>query len=658
MAVTSATGSSGLDVASIVSQLMTVEQRPLASLATKEASIQAKLSALGSVKGALSSFQGVMARLSNINQLQSLTAASSDSTKLTASAANTAVAGTYAINVTSLAQSQQLLATGQASQTAAIGLGGATTLTFDFGTTAGATFTSSGAGTKTVSISAANNSLQGIRDAINAANIGVTAAIINDGSANPYRLTLSSTSPGASNSMKISVAGDAALTGLLAYDPAGAQNLTQTQVAQNANFTVNGVAISKPSNSVSDVINGVALNLLQTTATPINLSVTNNNSAVSTAAGDFVKAYNDLHTAINSVSAYDPVAKKGAILQGDFTVRTIASQVHGILNTTVAGAGTLTTFSDIGISFQKDGTVTLDSAKLNTAIANNSADVAALFGAVGKASDSLVSYTSATSATKPGSYAVNVTTLAAQGNTVGNVNLNAASTVIAANTVLNVTVDNIATQVALTAGTYTAAQLAAMVQSAINGASAFSSVGSSVVATVNAGTGFMTIASNRYSSTSNVSLAALTGTLPSAFMGAAVNTSGQDVAGTIDGVAATGSGQRLTSASGNSNGLAIQINGGATGARGTINYSQGYAYQLNQLATSLLATNGLLDSKTSGLNSSITDIGKQRDALNSRLAIIQKNYTKQFSALDAMLSSMNNTQTYLTQQLANLPKMN
>ena len=663
----SASGGTSINVASIVSQLMTVEQRPLTQLSTQQAGIQAKISAYASVQGALSGFQSAMGGLANTSALQGLTATPSDSTVLTASTSNIATPGTYSIGVTSLAQSQQLVATGQASQTASIGLGGSTTLTFDFGTIAGgtlaggkytgATFTSNGGGTKTVSITAANNSLQGIRDAINSANIGVTASIINDGSANPYRLSLSSGAQGASNSVKISVTpgvvGDTALSNLLAQDPANnaGQSLSETVSAQNANFTVNGIAVSKTSNSVSDVIHGVTLSLLKTSAAPITLSVAQNTSAISTAANAFIKAYNDLHTAISSVTAYDPVAQKGAILQGDFSVNTVANQVHRLLNTPVAGAGALTTLSDIGIAFQKDGTLALDATKLNTAVTNHYGDIAALFGAVGRASDSLVSYTSAASTAKPGSYAVNVTQLATQGNIAG---LAAAGTTITAgvNDTLNVSINGVPATVTLAAGLYSSATLAAQVQTQINGASALSAAGASVAVTQTGG--IFTITSNSYGASSGVAIAG-NGAL-NLLGGAPVPVAGLDVAGTIDGQASAGSGQFLTSGGGNSFGIKIQVTGGALGARGTVGYAQGYAYTLNQYATTQLNSSGLLPSATAGLNKSIIDIQKQQAALQVRLAAIQASYTSQFTALDGLLSSMNSTQQYLTQQLASISK--
>lgn len=659
---TSATTATNIDVASIVSQLMTVEQRPLTLLATKEASYQAKLSAIGTVQGALSNFQSAVSGMSNASIFQTLTAAPSDSTALSATAASTATAGNYTLDITSLAQAQKLVAAGQVSSTASIGTGASTTLTFDFGsitggtfnaasgTYTGAAFTSNGSGTKTVSIDATNNSLQGIRDAINSANIGVTAAIINDGSGTPYRLALASSAPGSSNSLKISVAGDAALSTLLAQDPAATQNLSETATAQNANFKVNGVAVSKTSNTVTDVIQGVTLNLLKPTASSVSLSIARNAAGIQSSVAAFVKAYNDLNTTLRSVSSYDATTQKAAVLLGDAAVRAIQSQIRAALNNPVSGAGALTNLSQIGVSFQKDGSLALDSTKLSAAINSNPNDIAALFATVGKASDSLISYSSAATSTQPGNYAVNISQLATQGTLVGSAAAGTLTIATGSNDTLNVTLDGISVSVTLAAGTYTAAALAAEVQAKINGASALSGAGASVAVTQSGGV--FTLTSNSYGSTSGV---AISGTGASNLLGGTPTaTTGLDVAGTIDGQTATGSGQFLTAGAGNALGLKIQISSGALGARGTVNYSHGYAYSLNSLAASMLASDGLIAGKTKGLNSSITDIGKQRDALNVRLAALQQQYTAQFSALDVMLSSMNQTSTYLTQQLANL----
>lgn len=664
--VTSATN---LDINSIISQLMTVERQPIAKLNIKEASYQAKLSAYGSVKGAVSSFQSAVQGLSGTSNFQTLKATPSDTTIFSASAASTAVAGTYSLEVTSLAQAQALVATGQTSSTAAIGDGTATTVTFDFGTISGgafdsgtgkytgATFTSNGDGTTDITIDSSNNSLQGIRDAINAAQMGVTATIINDGSGTPYRLALSSDSSGASNSMKITTSGgDGTIDTLLAQDPAGlpaAQHLSQTVTAQNASFKVNGVTVSKASNTISDVIPGVTLTLSKVTTSPVTLTVARDTATVSSSIASFVKTYNDLAATLKNISAYDAASQKGAILQGDSTVRSLQSQLRSMLSTPVVGtSGELTTLSDVGVTFQKDGTLKLDQTKLDSVMASNFSDIASLFASVGKATDSLVSFNSATSSTKAGSYAVNVTQLATRGNAVGSAAVGN-FTIDGTNDELTLSVDGTSASVTLTAGTYTAATLAAELQSKINSVSALSTAGISVAVTQSADV--LTITSASYGSSSIVDITGGDGA--SNLLGTPAETSGVNVAGSIGGVSGAGSGQTLSVTSGDPQGLSIAIVGGALGARGTLNYSIGYASMLNSWATSSIASDGILTNRTDGIGKTITDIGKRRTELEARLVNVEKRYRAQFTALDIMLSSMNTTSTYLTQQLAQLANL-
>lgn len=669
IAATSATSSSNIDVNGIVSQLMTVEQQPINKLNAQEASYQAKLSAYGTVNGALSNFQSAVTMLNSAARAQALSATASDATTLTASADSTATASVYGIDISALAQSQRLVAAGQTSQTTAIGTGAATTLTFDFGTISGgafnattgiytgSAFATNGNGVKTVTLDSSNNTLQGIRDAINKANIGITASIINDGNAtNPYRLVLSSGSTGKANSMKISVAGDATLSTLLAHDPAAVQNLSETTTAQNAALKINGIAISKASNTVTDAIPGVTLNLGKITTATTNLTIAPDNSPVTNAVSGFVKAYNELSKTLNNVSAYNASAKKGAILQGDATIRTIQSQLRGVLTSPVSGvSGTLTNMSQIGVAFQKDGTLAVDSAKLNTAITGNFSNVAGLFGAVGKSSDNLVSYSASGSNTQPGTYYLDITQLATQGKALGTTAV-AASTIItpSSNDTLNLTVNGVSVSVTLAGGTYATPQaLATEVQNKINASAGLSSAGISVSATID-GTGMLAITSNIYGSATSVDITS--GTSISALFGATAitQTAGLDVAGTIGGADATGKGQLLTANNGGASGLAVTVNGGALGARGTISYSQGYAAKLDKLLASQLASNGLITGRTNGINNSIKDLGNRRIVLQQRLEGVEANYRKQFSALDVMLTNMNQTSVYLTQQLARL----
>lgn len=379
---------SGLDANSIVSQLMAVEQQPLTLLDKQEASYQAQITTLGTIKGAVSSLQTAAQALASLNAA-SYRATASDSSILTATSDGTAVAGSYPVAVDFLAQPQKLIASGQASSTAAIGSGATTTLTFTFGTISNgslsngiysnANFTANAAKTPvSVTIGNTNNTLSGIRDAINAANIGVTATIVNDGSGSPYRLVLTSNDTGAANSMKITVSGDAAIGSLLAYDPTATQNLSQTLAAQNAQLSVDGVNVTSASNSVSGAIQGVTLNLLaQTTSGPVTVTVQRDTSSITSALNSLVQAYNGANHSIASATA------KGATLQGDWGVLSLELRVRSILGDSQNPGGTYTTLSQLGISFQDDGSLALDSSKLSAALAANPSDVTALVTAVG-----------------------------------------------------------------------------------------------------------------------------------------------------------------------------------------------------------------------------------------------------------------------------------
>ena len=671
MAIQSTGIGSGLDVNNLISKLMQVESQPLVALAKKEASFQAKLSAYGSLKGAVSAFQNSLTALNTPSTFQTLAGSSSDSTVLSASVSSVASTGSYTIAVSKLAQSQTISSAGQVSASNTIGDGTPTILTFQFGTIAGVaavngkyantspgdtTFTQdANQATGTVTINSTNNSLQGIRDAINSSSIGVSASIVGDGSATPYHLVLSSNKTGATSSLKISSSGgDGTIAALTNYDPTGVQNFSEAVIAQSANLTVNGINISSAANSVSGAIQGVTLNL--TKVGSASVSVAANTSAIQTGVVAFVKAYNELNTTIKTLSGYDATTQKGGLLLGDSTTQQIQNQIRNSLSTAVNGlGGGLTTLSQIGISFQKDGSLSLDTAKLTTALSTSYTDVAGLFTSIGKASDSFTNILSSSSATQAGSYALNISQLATQAVLTGS-NVLAATTTVDPATTLNVTLDGLTASVSLAAGTsYTPSQLATLLQTSINGTAAFSSVGSSLRVSVD-GTNHLVFQSNKYGSTSTIGLTDGTGTQASVFSGTNfIGSTALNVAGSLNGISGSGSGQSLTSAAGTgSEGLKLLITGGAIGDRGTVNYSRGYAYLLDKLVTNFIGSSGTIVSKSDGINKSIADIGKQRINLNSHLFDVEARYRAQFTALDRIVSGLNNTSSFLTQQLSAL----
>ena len=848
MSISSPGIGSNLDINGIVSKLMQAESAPLAALAKKEASYQAKLSAFGTLSGALSSFKDALVKLNTPATFQSMSASVADGTIFSAKADTKAVAGSYGINITRLAQAQTLSSAGMVSTTAPMGTGklvfqfgtasvvsagtrlsdsiaaggiaagtfsingtaistdsstnsakalaaqinlatattgvtakaqatdtgslGAFTATSAVGTfklvvggvtiidspsgsvdaaaiqaaveaksselaaagiafsgnaaddnlkftrsdgsnivveqsgTASGGFAAIGMSSKTytssvslnsdnaisvagssavgagftvgtnssvgftqnasqttgeVTIDTTNNSLQGIRDAINKANLGVTATIVSDGSASPYHLVIKSNKTGATSGMKINVqGGDGALANLLTYDPAGTQKMMQTSAAQSAALTVNGIAVSSETNSVSGAIEGVSLDLAKEGAS--NLTVKLDTAGVQAAISNMVKTYNDLRSTIKNLSGYNADTKKAGILIGDSTVRSVESQIRKMLSSSVSGSsGNPTSLAQIGVSIDKNGTMSLDSSKLSTAMNKSVDDVAALFSSMGKATDSLVSFSKATSATKPGTYDVFVTQLATQGKLVGEAgkDLRLGSILIDnSNRELSFMVDGVNASISLATGSYSATQIASHLQSAINSTPAFTKENISVNVTIDSD-GRLNITSNRYGSASKVSISG-SGTSVSNLMGTPVTTeaTGVDVAGKIGGVAATGSGQFLTGAVGSpAAGLKLQINGGPLNARGTVTFSQGSAFHLNNLIEDYLGNDGLLAGRTDGLKDSIKDLGKMTEKMNTRLAAIEKRYLQQFAALDVMISRMNSTSAYLSQQLAQISNM-
>ena len=533
----------------------------------------------------------------------------------------------------------------------------------------GAGFTQDGSvSSGTVVLAPGDQSLQGIRDAINKANIGVSASIVSDGSADPYRLGLTSNKTGANANMKISVGGvdggepDAAIAALLGHDPAGAQALTQTSAAQSAMLTVNGIAVTSASNSITDAIQGVTL-----TATEVGnttMTVAKDTATAQNNVNGFVKAFNDLNNTIKGLSSYDPATKRAGILQGDSTVRSIQSQLRQQLGANLGGSGKFNLLSQVGISFQKDGVLAVDSAKLQKAMSENLADVGSLFAEIGNASDGQVSFAGSTAATKPGTYDVNITQMATRGSVTGEAPL-PPNTVIGANTTWSVTLnqsDPVTASriqaVTIPAGSYSPAELAAMLRSAINGNKEFAASGETVETEID-GSGRLAMSSSRYGALSNIAISGLTGTATTGIFGSATPAVGKDVAGTIGGAAATGSGQNLTAPAGSAaEGMKLTITSGNTGERGTVTFSQGFAYQLNNLATSFVGKGGLITSKSDGLNVSIKSVSTARDSFNERLAAIEKRYRAQFTALDMSLASMQSTSSYLTQQLQALSSNN
>jgi flagellar hook-associated protein 2 len=427
--IVSSTGASGLPIDSLVTAQMQAEQQPITDIQTKISSYNTKLSAYSTLKSGLSTFQTAVDKLATAAKFNAQAVTASDSTSISATANGTAVLGNYNVTVSQLATSQKLATSAYSSATDIVGTG---KITISFGTTgtAPASFTANADKSDiTIDITSSNNTLAGIRDAINAKNASVSASIVNDGTGN--RLVITSKDTGEVNSLKISVAdddGNNTDTGglsALAYDPlASSNNMTQMTAAKNALLTVDGMSISKSSNTVSDVIQGVTLTLKSVTSTSNTLSVSTDTDAIQAAVQSFVDAYNTLNTSMRNLTKFVSAgsSSNGALL-GDSTARDIMVKLKSMLSASSPTATTFKTLTDIGVTMGSTGALTLDSTKLQKAITANVSDVAKLFSPSATSTDPQVTFVSSKDDTASGTYAVNITQLGGNGvNAIGTIN--------------------------------------------------------------------------------------------------------------------------------------------------------------------------------------------------------------------------------------------
>ena len=361
---------SGLQLSDILDSLTAAEKTQLTPISKQQTSYTAKLSAYGTLKSSLEAFQTANTAL-NKADLFTATSTSSSTTAFSATTTGSAIAGKYTISVSQLAQAQTLTTKNtQADNKTAIASSDSK-ITFTAG---------NGKDPVTVDISAADSSLNGIRDAINKADAGVTASIINVGNGQ-YRLSITSTETGADNAVSIAVNGDSALQSFMGYNGTstdGSNGMTESVTAQNAKLKVNNVDIENSSNTISDALEDITLTLNDVTTGNQTLTITKDISKSETALKAWVDAYNTLQDSFASLTKYTAVdagtdaqdTSNGALL-GDTTLRTIQTQLKALL-TNSAGGTAYKSLSQLGItSDPSTGKLTLDSTKLEKTLKDN-----------------------------------------------------------------------------------------------------------------------------------------------------------------------------------------------------------------------------------------------------------------------------------------------
>ena len=656
---------SGLDLSGLVSGLLAAERRPLEnSLNRRESSLSTELSGIGLMRSAIADFRASLSSLSNADNFKTRALNNSNADAIEASVTNEAAVGDYSIDVGNLAQRHALASTAYQDINEVVGTG---TMTVRFGSIAGPGFggftVNPDKATRTITIDSSNNTLSGLRDYINQNDFGFSAAIINDGTG--YRLTLTSDATGEASAMEITVAdddgNDADAAGLsnLAYN-ATAANLVQTQAAEDAQLTVNGLAVTSSSNVLDNLVEGLSLTLKQETAgTPVKLGISETSEALKTSIESLVEDFNSMIGQLNDLGKASENRDQAGLLAGDATLRNFVNSVRRQITSPVPGVpGEIRALVDIGISTQRDGSLELDGSKLNKALSEDPEAVKALFAPVGKTSDSQIRFADSGEDTVAGVYRVQIDQLASKGSYSGTGGLGFPLTIDANNDEFAVSINGISSgPLTLTQGSYADGNaLATEIQSAINSSGLLVAAGVSVSVDFDAASGSLAITSSSYGSDSTVSIDSVdTNTAATLGLNVGAGTAGTDVAGSIGGSPAEGKGQRLTAIAGDSEGLAVDVLGGPLGARGTVSFSRGFIEGLNQFLGGYLDSDGVLSTREDGLNKSLEQIQEEREQLERRMAATEERLIAQFSALDTLLAQFQNTSTYLSQQLNNLP---
>ncbi len=486
-----------------------------------------------------------------------------------------------------------------------------------------------------VSIDLSTDSLSTIAQKINSAGIsGVSANVVSvqnpNGSGTEQQLQLTGiTSLTDSNNILANL-------GIVQNTPT---NLLQS--AQDAKFTLDNLNITRSSNTISDALANVTINLLSDSGQPTsNVSITSDTSTISGNISNFVTAYNNLVTAVNGVASYNSSTKVAGPLFGNSIIENMMNSVSNIIVGQVNGlSGANSTLAQIGITLDQSGNLNVDSSTLNNALQNNLGAVAKIFQAVGTSTDNTISYVNSTSNTKPSGsagYPVNITQVATQASATagtahtsdnnpntetltfsGNMFGNGYNLFLAPNSTLDgiisqingdktlsnyITAQNINNQLVLTAKQYGSNY-------------DFSVVSNEAAASNNSGIGTT-----------------------------ALNAQGLNVAGTINGEAATGNGQLLTGNSGNANtdGLTLLVQSTTTGSHGPVIFSQGVADQIKNFANSVTDfVNGTLTQFSNSLGSQISDLSSQISDMQTNLNAQQAFLEQEFTNMDTAVANLN-----------------
>lgn len=354
---------SGIDYNSMIEQLVELERRPIAVKEERQEAYEKKISKYGELSSLLETLQTSAEGLKSRAGFYARAAEAGDASVCNVTASSLASEGNYQLEITQLAQAHRIASSAVEAGDAAVASGSGN---FSFRVGDGDAITVAVDGTTT---------LEGLAAAVNTATDQADASVIHDGTG--YRLVLKSRLPGAENAIEVTE--NATSLGLPTGPVSGGQQL---QAAQDAVFTIDGLAMTRGTNTVEGAVEGVSITL-KTTGTS-SLSVTNDTAAIREKITAFVDACNAVVTMVSSNVAYDADAGTASAFTGESTARDIVNRLQSILGTRVTGLSEgLHVFSQIGIKTGSDGTLTIDQAVLEETLASDLEGVSDLFNAAG-----------------------------------------------------------------------------------------------------------------------------------------------------------------------------------------------------------------------------------------------------------------------------------
>lgn len=367
---------SGLDVNSIVTQLMNIERQPLTQLQTRATGLQTKLSAYGSVKSTLSGLQDAASKLLDNSGWKAKTFTSSNTALATGSASENALATSFSLLVNNLAQVQSARSAAVTTGSA-IGTGGR--LDIQLGQWTGNTFAPGSGSAISVAVDDTDTLTQ-IATKINGAGAGVTAVVVKTGGNDQLLLRGNATGAVSGFQVKTFDGGGTAITdgatgvGKLAYDYSISNSafygMTPTQAAQDASVEIDGIVVTSATNTVSDAVPGITLNLLTESATAATITVGGDTAAVKARLEAFQAAFNKVATTLADLTKYDTATKRAGALQGDSSAVGLQSVLRSMVGSGGPTGNAFGRLSDVGLELQRDGTIAINATKLDKALKN------------------------------------------------------------------------------------------------------------------------------------------------------------------------------------------------------------------------------------------------------------------------------------------------